>query len=266
MSKVMAVILNYNTLEDSIKCSELLRKQDYKDLEIVIVDNGSTDGKNNYLIKYGEENGVHIILNKKNGGFSAGNNIGLRKAEERQCKYALIINPDVEIHDVNYISKAVDKMEEDSSIAVLGTDVVNARGQHQNPMREISFLEESFLLIELIKNKLSKNIPYVVKRKRSGYCEKVSGCCFFVDMGFIKEIGFLDENVFLYCEEPILAKAVQKSKRNIYYLKEKQAFHNHIESKKGNSKKRLDMFLESRLYYLDKFIGYCGLKLKMLKK
>ena len=46
MSKVMAVILNYNTLEDSIKCSELLRKQDYKDLEIVIVDNGSTDGKN----------------------------------------------------------------------------------------------------------------------------------------------------------------------------------------------------------------------------
>ncbi len=68
MSKVMAVILNYNTLEDSIKCSELLRKQDYKDLEIVIVDNGSTDGKNNYLIKYGEENGVHIILNKKTEG------------------------------------------------------------------------------------------------------------------------------------------------------------------------------------------------------
>ena len=32
MSKVMAVILNYNTLEDSIKCSELLRKQDYKEL------------------------------------------------------------------------------------------------------------------------------------------------------------------------------------------------------------------------------------------
>lgn len=60
MSKVMAVILNYNTLEDSIKCSELLRKQDYKDLEIVIVDNGSTDGKNNYLIKYGEIGRAHV--------------------------------------------------------------------------------------------------------------------------------------------------------------------------------------------------------------
>lgn len=265
MSKVMAVILNYNTLKDSIKCSELLKKQDYKDLEIVIVDNGSTDGKNDNLIEYGEESGVHIILNKKNGGFSAGNNIGLRKAEERQCKYALIINPDVEIHDVEYISKAVDKMEKDSSIAVLGTDVVNAKGQHQNPMREISFLEESFLLLELIRNKLSKKIPYVVKRKRSGYCEKVSGCCFFAEMSFIKEIVFLDENVFLYCEEPILAKAVQKAKRNIYYFKEKQAFHNHIESKKGNSKKRLDMFLESRLYYLDKYSGYCGIKLRMVK-
>lgn len=61
----MAVILNYNTLKDSIKCSELLKKQDYKDLEIVIVDNGSTDGKNDNLIEYGEESGVHIILNKK---------------------------------------------------------------------------------------------------------------------------------------------------------------------------------------------------------
>lgn len=265
MSKVMAVILNYNTLEDSVKCSELLKKQDYEDLEIVIVDNGSIDGKNNHLIQYGEERDVHIIINKENRGFSAGNNIGLRKAVERECKYALIINPDVEIHDKDYVSKAVEKMENDSSIAVLGTDVVNARGQHQNPMREISFMEESFLIFELIRNKLSKKIPYVIKRKSSGYCEKISGCCFFVEMNFIKKIGFLDEKVFLYCEEPILAKAVQKAHRNIYYLKEKQAFHNHIESKKGNSKKRLDMFLESRLYYLDKYSGYHGMKLKIVK-
>ena len=266
MNKVMAVILNYNSYEDCIKCVNLLKKQSYTELQIVIVDNNSTDGSAKKLLEYGRTNDVFVIDNKENRGFSAGNNIGLKKAKTEECKYAMVINPDVEIGDEDYVSKVIDVMDKDSQIAVLGTDIINTKKQHQNPMRELSFLEESFLFLELIKNKVSNNIPYVKKQKKSGYCDKVSGCCFFVDMDFIECINYLDENVFLYCEEPILAKTVQREGRKVYYLKECTAFHNHIDSKKGNQNKRMDEFLKSRLYYLDNYSGYKGLKLKIVKK
>ena len=45
MAKVMAVLLNYNSIEDSKKCASFLKKQQNIDLGITIVDNCSTDGR-----------------------------------------------------------------------------------------------------------------------------------------------------------------------------------------------------------------------------
>lgn len=253
MVKVMAIILNYNTYNDSIKCAELLKKQTYENLQIVIVDNQSTDGKKEQLVAYCKENQIEFIASERNAGFSAGNNLGLKKATELGCKYSLIINPDVEIRDSEYIEKAVEKMEEDKKIAVLGSDVINMEQKHQNPMRELNFFENTFWFVMLALAKVIKKDLYVGNPQKSRYVHKVSGCCFFINMKFIEGNEYFDDNVFLYCEEPILAAQVKKAGLKEYYMSEIKAYHMHIASEKGNVAKNLERFYDSRIYYIKKY-------------
>ncbi len=264
MKKVMAVILNYNSIEDSIKCAKLLKKQEAVDLETVIIDNDSNDDRLEELKDFCLKNDIMFIENKENRGFSAGNNVGLRKAAEKDYPYAIIVNPDVEIRDREYISKAIEKMEKDEQIAVLGTDIINIRGQHQNPIREPRVLEQIFWPYAVIKNKLSKKLPYVCDFTKSGYCEKVSGCCFFVRMSFLKKAEYLDENVFLYSEEPILSAKVKKEKMKEYYMHNLKAYHMHKTSEKGNPSKNFEMLVKSREYYLKEYTPYSRSVVKMI--
>ncbi|MCD8155627.1 MAG: glycosyltransferase family 2 protein [Clostridiales bacterium] len=263
MKKVMAVILNYNSAEDTKKCIAWIKKQSYEKLQIVVVDNrSSTDWEQ--LKDFCGSQAIFFIRNTENRGYSAGNNIGLRYAAEEGCEYAIIINPDMEIRDADYVEKAVAIMEQDEKIAVLGTDIVNMHGQHQNPMYEVPFAYEVLWPLEIISNKIQKNkIPYIGDFSKSGYCEKVSGCCLFVRMSFVKRIDYFDENVFLYCEEPILAANVKRSGMKEYYAAELTAYHMHKESVKGDPRIRLNEFYKSRTYYLKEYSGYKGWKLRL---
>lgn len=263
MNEVMAVILNYNTFNDSVRCAELLKRQKNVQLNITIVDNNSNDGKVDELRQYCQNNGIIFIRNDKNDGFSAGNNLGLRKAAELKCRYAMIINPDVEIRDDEYICQSIKVMGSDDNIAVLGTNVINAKGQHQNPLRELKYWEEVLWPVILIRNKIIKSLPYVENYSKSGYCEKVSGCCFFIDVNFIEQIGYLDEKVFMYSEEPILAAVVKREGKKEYYLHSQVAYHMHKESEKGASGRRLEQFFKSRKYYLQKYSGYGKIRQKV---
>lgn len=81
MLKLMAIILNYNSSDDSIKCAEYLLKQK-KNIYITIVDNCSTDDSKKKLKLFSQKKDIIFLENKQNNGFSAGNNIGLKKASE----------------------------------------------------------------------------------------------------------------------------------------------------------------------------------------
>lgn len=254
-SEVMAIILNYNSSDESIKCAEYLLKQE-KSILITIVDNCSTDASIKKLKLFSQKKDVILLENKENNGFSAGNNIGLKKASEYGCKYALIINPDVEIRDIHYVEACLNKMKEDSNIAVLGTDIINMKSQHQNPMREVSFWEEVLWPLVMVRNKLTKKILYVGDYKKSGYCEKLAGCCFFLRMDAVRKMKYLDENVFMYSEEPILASRVAAIGLKEYYMHELTAYHNHRASEKGNINNRWESFFKSRIYYIKKYKKY----------
>ena len=261
--KVLAVILNYNSYEDSMKCAMLLKQQTYKNLTVAIIDNKSTDNSEEMLITVCKEQDVLFVQSGTNKGFSTGNNVGLRKATELGCKYGLVINPDVEIKDKDYVAKAVAKMDRDKNIAVLGSDVINMQQKHQNPMRELNLFENTFWFVMLVISKLVKKDIYVGDYKKSGYVHKVSGCCFFVDMEYMEKDNYLDDNVFLYCEEPILAARVKRAGKKEYYYSDIKAYHMHKASEKGNVAKNLERFYDSRIYYIEKY-RYSGIIKKIV--
>ena len=253
--KVTAIVLNFNSFADCEKCLGFLRKQDYPNLSEIVVDNCSTlEGEQNRLKEICKES--ELILNSNNSGFSAGNNVGLREAVKRGSDWMLVINPDVELRDEHYISYVMQQLPNWPEAAVVGTNVLLPSGEKQNPMREVTALEEIFWSLEMVKQKLGIWDGYRSKDE-TGYCEKVSGCCFFISREFLLKNDYLDETVFMYCEEPILAKSVIKQGFRELYIKEMTAYHEHYHhTKPGNSASKMKLFMDSRIYYIEAYSGY----------
>lgn len=261
---VTAVILNYNSSSDCGTCIQFLKKQDYDRLSIIVVDNASTvQGEKRRLQELCDENHIQLILSSENRGFSAGNNIGLRAAARSGSTWMLVINPDVELRDPHYVSYVMSQLGNWPETAVIGTKIFLPDGEPQNPMRELTVLEEFFWPFEIVKQRLGVWNGYRTKDE-TGYCEKVSGCCFFISREFLEKIGYLDENVFMYCEEPILSKCVKRAGYQELYIKEVTANHEHYEHKKrDNSKTKMACFLKSRKYYIERYSGYGELGKRM---
>ena len=76
--KVFIIILNWNNLQDTVECLESLKKLDYQNFEIVLVDNASTDGSVQVLEK--RDPGIILLKNERNLGYAVGNNKGIEKA------------------------------------------------------------------------------------------------------------------------------------------------------------------------------------------
>ncbi|MBI4999450.1 glycosyltransferase family 2 protein, partial [Candidatus Gottesmanbacteria bacterium] len=96
MVDLSIIVLSYNTKDLLLKCLESIKNMERGtwNMEIIVVDNGSTDGTveeiENLIRQRGEEN-FKLIKNKKNLGFAAGNNIGIKASSG---KYILLLNSD----------------------------------------------------------------------------------------------------------------------------------------------------------------------------
>ncbi len=254
---VSAILLNYNSSADCKKCLGFLNKQDYPALSMIVVDNASTEESEiERLQAICSAAGARLMISEENRGFSAGNNIGLRAACEDGAAWMLVINPDVELRDPHYISYIIEQLLRWPQAAIIGTNVLMPNGVRQNPMREISVWEEIFWPSETVKQRLGL-WDGNLSENRTGYCEKLSGCCFMISRDFFVTAHGLDEKVFLYCEEPILAKTVLRYGYRELYLKEVTAYHEHYgHAKTGNSQSRMALFLKSRIYYINEYSGY----------
>ena len=98
---VSVIVLNYNAGKLLLNCIESIKKSAYKNLEIIVVDNISTDkSQKTCKEKYPD---IKLIQNDENFGYCEGNNIGIRVAKG---DYIIILNPDT-IVESNWIEKLI---------------------------------------------------------------------------------------------------------------------------------------------------------------
>ncbi len=281
--KIAAIILNYNSAADTRKCIEFLQKQKLnEELHVIVVDNSLPDYRlqitdytqlstilplskgesakregvcNFQLSTLNSQLSTELIRAEENRGYSAGNNIGLRRAAELGAKYALVINPDMELVDVNYIARLVEVMERDEDVVVAATDVVTPEGIHQNPMLPDGDWHSAFGWVKEIFNRKKPvdTYSFIDNYTESHECAKVSGCCLMLRMSFVEKIGYFDEYPFLYCEEAILARQVEMAGKKMYYLADTQAVHRHVKSEKGDPVKRFKHWERSRIYFYKRY-------------
>lgn len=253
---IPVILLNYNSSSDCRKCVSFLKQQEGVDTEVILVDNCSKEEDVLALRQLAEEQVCTLIENKENRGYNAGNNIGLRYAANKGYKYALIANPDMEFPQKDYLLCLADKLQHESDVAVIASDIVGVDGKHQNPMYRDGDWHGCFgWLTDLFKKRKEDTYDFIDNYSESHYCSKVSGCCFMIKMDFLQEIGFFDERVFLYCEEAILSRQTEQRGMKMYYKADKQVVHAHVKNEKGDPIKRFKHWKKSRLYFIDQYSG-----------
>ncbi len=111
MNKLVSIIIiNWNGKEHLQICLPSLSRQTYKNIEIIVVDNGSSDGS----VEYIKKNFPHIILvlNKKNLGFAEANNIGYLQTKG---DFVLFLNNDTKVTE-NFLTPLVNIFKNDQTI------------------------------------------------------------------------------------------------------------------------------------------------------
>jgi len=103
--KISIVILNYNAGELLEKCISSILKSNYKNFEIILVDNASKDESHKECKNKFPK--IKLIENKENLGYCEGNNVGLRMA---RGEYVVILNPDT-IVDNNWLDELLKAYE-----------------------------------------------------------------------------------------------------------------------------------------------------------
>lgn len=254
MEKIAVVILNYNSAADCRKCVASLRQQEGVELEIVIVDNCSRAEEADAAWSVAREQGCTFIAAGENRGYNAGNNVGLRHAAGLGCEYALIANPDMEFPERGYVARLAAEMRQRPDVAVVGSDIVTPEGIHQNPMMRDGDWRSSFGWIKsFFRKKKADTYDFIDNYAESHYCSKVSGCCLLVRMDFMERIGYFDERVFLYCEEAILSRQVEREGKKMYYIADARAIHAHVKSEKGDPVARFRHWKRSRIYFIKRY-------------
>jgi GT2 family glycosyltransferase/SAM-dependent methyltransferase len=119
--RVGVVVLNWNGREVLRECLRSLGGSSYPALDIVVVDNGSSDGSGEFVAA--EFPTVDLMRNAVNAGFCAGNNQGVRKLLQRKCDYFLILNNDTVVNP-QCIERLVTRAESAKDIAAVSPKIL----------------------------------------------------------------------------------------------------------------------------------------------
>jgi GT2 family glycosyltransferase/glycosyltransferase involved in cell wall biosynthesis len=116
--RVTVIVLTYNNLDLTKKCLlSIENNDDYNNLELIIVDNASTDGSQEWLTEFAHtRTHVKLILNDKNLGFAAGNNRGLEVATG---EYLVLLNNDTQVTR-GWIFDLIRHLRKDPKIGLIG--------------------------------------------------------------------------------------------------------------------------------------------------
>lgn len=111
MIKYSFIVPVYNTEKYLKKCLDSLVNQTYKDFEIIVVNDGSTDKSSNIISKYQKKYKNIIVIDKENEGLSMARNRGVQKSSG---KYIIFVDSDDYVS--NKLLEEVDKKIDDSDI------------------------------------------------------------------------------------------------------------------------------------------------------
>lgn len=215
LPKVLIVVVTFNHIHDLHRCLVSLLTQDYSHLEIVVIDNESTDGSAEYVSKHFPE--VHLIRSGQNLGYASANNLGFARASG---DYIVAVNPDTEVQP-GWLRALIIALQKDPA-AGLATSKIMLMDQ---PDRINTCGNDITMTSLTFCRGLGKPACW---HTQSEVVPAVSGAAFAIRRRTLEEIGGFDEDFFLYYEDTDLSLRAQLAGYTCLYVPESVVLHKYI--------------------------------------
>lgn len=211
---VSIIILNYNGKRWLELCLPTIKKINYKSLEVIVVNNGSTDDSGEFVRKNFPE--FNLLTIKKNRGFAGANNYGVRRA---RGKYILLLNNDTQVTS-NFLDPLVKLMEQNETIGVVQPQLRSMRNHTLIDSAASFYTSTGFLY----------HYGYMQEARKKQYnnmlsCYSIKGACMFMRREEYLRLGGLDEDFVCYVEESDLCHRFLLSGKKIIYLPKSHIYH-----------------------------------------
>ena len=214
--RVFIIILQYNHPQDTIRCLDSVRKLNYPNFHVVVVDNASERSEKDNIINYlnsqllqgrtldpepsktsygaGLQKGSTLILqNEKNLGYAGGNNVGIRYALEHGADYVFILNNDTTVPP-DMLDKLVAVAESDSKIGIVGPAIKEGNGK-------VAYYGKISWLKPELKHSYNTRSYNTRSDLVLGPKEYVIGAAMLIKREVLEKIDGFDEVYFLYFED-----------------------------------------------------------------
>jgi GT2 family glycosyltransferase len=237
---ISAIILNWNGEQILEECLLSLQRQTYRPLEIIVVDNASTDDSVSAVkAKFPD---VRLIVNERNLGFGGGNNIGIRVSRGR---YILILNNDAWLEPgcIEQLKRSIEKNRRygacASKIFLEGEeDTLDAAG--------ISIFPDG---LSIGRGRLEKG--YLYDREEEVFFS--SGCACLYRREMLNDIGLFDEDFFAYADDTDMGWRAQLAGWKCIYNPKAIVYHKHSASSSAYSPLKAFLVERNRLWVAIKY-------------
>ncbi len=233
MAELAAVVVNHNAGDLLTICLSSIYAAGYDlSLDVVVVDNASTDGSTERAKR--AQPSVRVISNPVNRGFAAAANQGVR---DTSAPFVLLLNPDAEITGgslASLLKVAADRAD----VGILGPMVRNPDGSIQPSARKVPGLMDAlghaFLGPFVPDNRFSRSYTLAEwDRSSEREVEWVSGCAMLIRREAFEAVGGFDEGYFMYVEDVDICTRLRQTGWSVLFSPEIEVVH-----ETGNTKNR----------------------------
>ena len=233
LQDITVVITSFKSGNKIFECINSISQE----IKILVIENSNDSDLKTRLNK--DYKNVECVLSKENLGYAKGNNLGLKNVS---TKFALIINPDAKL-EKNAISNFFISAKNKPNFSIISPMI--QEGQNEN---------------DLIKSE--NNLIEV---------ETVKGFAMFLNLEQFKEIGFFDDNFFIYFEEIDLCRRLRYKNKKIFLDSNIIVFHPKGGSHDDNINFEMEIsrnwhWMWSTFYFHKKYDGYSLSFIKTLPK
>ncbi|ATG90445.1 glycosyltransferase family 2 protein [Methylomonas koyamae] len=214
---IAIILLNWNGKTDTSECIASIRNLNYKNYEIIVVDNNSSDDSVRSL--FNEYPGLTILQTGKNLGYSGGNNFGINWAIKNNADYILLLNNDTIISN-DLLNSFINASSLLPSKSILGAKIYF----YDNP--DTIWFAGGRWLTQL------NNFEHIgYGQKDDGHFSEIvevdyiTGCALFSSTAAFREIGLLDDNFFLTYEETDWCYRAKLAGYRCYVIPEAKLWH-----------------------------------------